>query len=321
MSKNIRIGLIGFGKFAQKRAESLSSIENVQINALFEPYKASQEDCLERFPNTVIYSDLEEMIENDSIDLFIISSPNHNHFEQCRDLLKRSANILCEKPVAIKEQDVQELSNLFTNSNSKVFHMGSNLSYFPSYHLLLKYLRKETCKNIHSIKIQIGHTLNEEKCNWRFNKDLSGGGTLIDNGTHALYFLNQILGPLNFIKTKKIAIENKIESEIEIELETQNKEISKIELSSTWNKDIGYSSIVLTGNEATITANAFDEFITIESNGETNTIKCTDLTQSLNKESQEIVLRLQKDQKYSNIEGAKQTVRIINQCYDSCIEI
>ena len=60
------------------------------------------------------------MIENESLDLLMIGSPNHLHLEHIKEGLNSGLKIFAEKPVVINEPQTYELANLVKKSLARI---------------------------------------------------------------------------------------------------------------------------------------------------------------------------------------------------------
>ncbi len=59
----------------------------------------------------VSFSSFEELLSSDT-DLVYVASPNYCHYEQCKMLLERGKNVICEKPVTVTAEEFRELCRL-----------------------------------------------------------------------------------------------------------------------------------------------------------------------------------------------------------------
>lgn len=314
MRKTINVGLIGFGRFAFKRVASFAKNPNVKIVSLYDPSARARAECAKSYSHIHLYQNFDLFLNVPNIDLYIISSPNNEHYHQCSKLLLNSANILCEKPISLLSSECLSLEDIYSKTESKVLCMGSNLSYFPSYILLLSFLEDQKI-DLDSIKIEIGHKLDISEKDWRLNKDISGGGTLIDNGVHAICFLSKFVENINFSKVIKMDSTESIERDISLKLNSDN--CQNIVLSSTWQRDIGYSKICIEGENLKVTANAFDDFITIQDSQRTYRLESKDNTQSIDKETELILEKLRAGKEFTNIRTAHTALKVIEECYAS----
>ena len=81
--------------------------------------------------------------------------------------------------------------------------VGFNHRYHPAFILAKKLIKKNKIGDLKYIRAVYGHG-GRKKYNkeWRFNKKISGGGELIDKGSH-LIDLSRIFGPHISIKIDK----------------------------------------------------------------------------------------------------------------------
>ena len=109
----IRVGIIGIGHIAEDYISMFSKglIKDAKLTAL----TSRNRDHLERIRKeydlgeTSLFSSLEEMLDEDSVDAVIITAPNLYHPEMAVKLLQGGKHVLVEKPVGIKIKEVEEL--------------------------------------------------------------------------------------------------------------------------------------------------------------------------------------------------------------------
>ncbi len=123
MSKVLSFGMVGGG--------SGSLIGEVHYKAASFDHKAKlAAGCFSRsYDNTLstgeklgldserLYKNFREMTEKegareDKIDFVIIVTPNNSHFEIARAFLEKGINVVCDKPLTLKVEEAEELTNL-----------------------------------------------------------------------------------------------------------------------------------------------------------------------------------------------------------------
>lgn len=65
-----------------------------------------------RFPDYPVFSTYEAMLKDDQIDLIIINTPNHCHFDDAKRAILAGKHVVIEKPFATNSHDCQYLINL-----------------------------------------------------------------------------------------------------------------------------------------------------------------------------------------------------------------
>jgi predicted dehydrogenase len=79
------------------------------------------------------YSNYEEMLEDASVDVVHITSPNVEHFAQARAALRAGKHVVCEKPLAMDSAQTAELAALAA-STGLVAAVNFNIRYYPLVH-------------------------------------------------------------------------------------------------------------------------------------------------------------------------------------------
>lgn len=83
------------------------------------------------------YDDLRQMLDNETIDVLMIGTPNYQHFEQIRIGLQAGVKIFSEKPIVISEEETFELLQLLNKYDKDSVMVGFVLRYAPLYRDLL----------------------------------------------------------------------------------------------------------------------------------------------------------------------------------------
>ena len=87
----------------------------------------------EKFPviaerNIPVFTSLESFFERNKAELAVISSPIHLHAGMVRECLRNGANVLCEKPLCLTEEETRELAEAAKQVN-RFLAVGWQLDY------------------------------------------------------------------------------------------------------------------------------------------------------------------------------------------------
>lgn len=192
MSK-LRIGVIGAGGIAQARHipafQQLS--EHVTIEAICDVNEEVAKNVAEKFMISKIYTNYQEMFAE--IDAVVVCTPNKFHAEISIAALEAGIHVLCEKPMAMSAEEGKKMVDA-ARSSGKVLAIA--------YHY--RFLKDSQAAKKLVIENEIGEpivarvkALRRRKVpGWGVftNKDLQGGGTLIDWGCHYLDLSLWLLG-------------------------------------------------------------------------------------------------------------------------------
>jgi 1,5-anhydro-D-fructose reductase (1,5-anhydro-D-mannitol-forming) len=174
-----RVGICGFGKMGQIRADSLLSTGDVEIVKVYD--KHINED--------VKYAKAEsfdEIIEDDSIDAICICLPNNKNYELTIKDLKQGKHVLCEKPPAFTVAQVEHIIQVEEESGKTLMY-GFNHRHHDAVVRMKELLESGEFGKVLWMRGRYGKSVDDSYFNeWRADKDLAGGGILFDQGIHML---------------------------------------------------------------------------------------------------------------------------------------
>ncbi|TCP25590.1 putative dehydrogenase [Scopulibacillus darangshiensis] len=188
MSEKLRIAIIGCGGIANgKHMPSLSKIDQVEMSAfcdiVLEKAKLAAQDY--GIENAKVYEDYNELLQDPSIDVVHVCTPNSSHADISVAALDAGKHVMCEKPMAKTSEEALRMVEAAKHSGKKLT-IGYNNRFRPDSQYLHKVADKGDLGEIYYAKAHAirrravptwGVFLDEEK---------QGGGPLIDIGTHAL---------------------------------------------------------------------------------------------------------------------------------------
>lgn len=186
--KTVKIGIIGCGGIAKaKHIPSMMKQPEVVVTALCDIIKERAIEVNNIFleGKAAVYSDYKELLNDKSIDIVCVCTPNISHSFITVDALNSGKHVLCEKPMAINYSEALKMIDAQEKSGKLL-----SIAYQNRYRPDALYMKKE-CENgelgeIYFAKAKAirrravptwGVFLDEEK---------QGGGPLIDIGTHSL---------------------------------------------------------------------------------------------------------------------------------------
>ena len=193
----MNFAVIGLGSFGVKRAKAISDSKNANLKYLFDlddnNAKKASKDL------GVPIKSYEEILKDKTIDTVCICTPNKFHKKIILDSLKEGKNVFCEKPYVRNVEEAKEILEV-TKKSKGVLQLASNHRFFESVMYARKLVEEGTIGKILSFNGRIGHNGERLKDSWFWKKDISGGGTLLDNGCHLLDLSRLFVG--NFISGK-----------------------------------------------------------------------------------------------------------------------
>ena len=98
--------IVGCGAIGREHAAALKSLKNVKLAAVCDISPARAAAMAERFGVAAWHADHRKLLSGQKLDLVHIATPPSAHVALATDSLGAGFNVLCEKPLAPKRQDV-----------------------------------------------------------------------------------------------------------------------------------------------------------------------------------------------------------------------
>ncbi len=197
----IKWGVIGCGGIADRRTiPGMMLAENAELVAVMDANLSAAEKVKGKYNAKYAFDTYEDLLKIDEIQAVYIASPVFCHKEQAIAAAKAKKHILLEKPMGLTVKDSQEIADICKQEGVK---LGVGLMMrFHSYHQKMREIVAEgKLGEIVSMRAQLTCWYPEIEGNWRQNKDLSGGGALMDMGIHCIDLLQYITG----LQAKEVA--------------------------------------------------------------------------------------------------------------------
>ena len=104
-----RIAIVGSGRIAQSYLAAFKTSNELELVALVDTNAENLKAAIEAFPCHG-YSDHRAMLEKEKPDRVVVCTPPSLHPDVAVDCLNAGAHVLCEKPMAIRSEDVHWLA-------------------------------------------------------------------------------------------------------------------------------------------------------------------------------------------------------------------
>ena len=204
-------------------ASTLNSLKNSEVVAITETEKFVANFLKKYTPKIRIYKNYETMIKSEKLDAVYITTPVNTHIEIASYCAKNEIPFFVEKPLGKTAKECKELCALL-ETKDVINMVGFNLRFSNTFYEAKKRLSDGKIGKIKKIKATAYRSLiSKTGTAWRFKKDTSGGGVLIDIGIHAIDLLTWFFGDIESVKVTKSHYVNEIEDMISTKLFFKNK--------------------------------------------------------------------------------------------------
>ncbi|NVK49662.1 MAG: Gfo/Idh/MocA family oxidoreductase [Cyclobacteriaceae bacterium] len=195
MSKKINAAIVGTGFIGPAHLEALRRIPNIEVVGLVEVTQelADEKAKLLGIPKAYTF---EEMLKDSEVDVVHICTPNFLHYPQTKAALEAGKHVICEKPLAVKIEEAEELVAI-AKEKGLVNAVHFNLRYYPMIRQIKTMREKGELGDVYNV---MGSYLQDwlflkTDYNWRLEPDKSGDSRAIaDIGSHLLDIIEYVTG-------------------------------------------------------------------------------------------------------------------------------
>jgi len=193
--RKIKAAIVGTGFIGPAHLEALRRLPNVEVIGLCEVNIELAKEKADSLGIPHAYT-FEEILSVPDIEVVHICTPNFLHFSQAKAVLLAGKHVICEKPLATKIDEAEELVQL-ARERGLINAVHFNLRYYPMVRQMKTMRENGELGDIYSI---MGSYLQDwlffkNDYNWRLEPDKSGDSRAIaDIGSHLLDLTEYVTG-------------------------------------------------------------------------------------------------------------------------------
>lgn len=249
----LRVGFIGTGGVSGGHIKRINDNPSAQIVALCDVKKEVLKERAKLIGRKLpFYSDHEAMLAKEELDAAVICTPHTLHFQQAMDCLQRGIHVLVEKPMVCTVDRAEKLI-------AKADEVGKTLMVSYQRHCQPEFLwahdaiEKGELGRIFFISSYLSQNWVGTTRTWRGKKKLSGGGELMDSGSHIIDIVCHLsqLQPVEVTAfvSNEFANDEEVDILSTLSIRFKNRAIASISINgnSPW-----YESLIINGTEGTL---------------------------------------------------------------------
>lgn len=246
----MRIGIIGTGRIAARFADTaLTGVESIYISCVYNPREESALRFIQQHNIQACTADWDEFVDN--IDAAYVASPHETHYEYSRKLLLSGKHVLCEKPAALKKEQVRELIDIAQN-NQLVYMEALKTAYCPGYKALIKIAESGRIGRIVEVEAAFSRLT---PLNTREYKDDDCNGSFLEFGSYTLLPVLTLLGcEYDDITFRTVRAQNGVDAYTKAFIEYKDEYIDKTAIVKTGLGAKTEGQLVVTGTNGYILA-------------------------------------------------------------------
>jgi predicted dehydrogenase len=208
--EKLNLGVIGLGFIGKVHLRNCLNLKSVRVVAAADTSKKAL-NYARGFGVKQLFTDYHELLKLKDLDAVIIALPTHLHADCAINAMEEGKHVFLEKPLARNVKEGQEIVSAARKNDVK-FMVGYPLRFVPEFVDLKSRMESGVLGDIqmaHAVDIAAGPFFHRAESTtprpvpeWWLNKELTGGGALIDLGCHMINLLRWYLGEVADVKAR-----------------------------------------------------------------------------------------------------------------------
>lgn len=183
-AQTLKIGILGLGKIGLLHATILNRIPEAEVVAVGDVNAALGGTAKSMGFHVPFYTSLEKLLDAERPDAIYVCTPTFAHFEAVKSCLLQGVHVFVEKPVTHRAEISEELYRLAANSRS-ITAAGYFFRHRRTFRKGKELLERGVLGGVRSFVATCHHSeVFGPKDGWLFDRELSGGGVLINPTPH-----------------------------------------------------------------------------------------------------------------------------------------
>lgn len=192
----LRIAIMGLGGYATRVAEAMQFCNKAKVVGLISGTPSKIKAWREKYniveSNCYDYNNFEAIKDNKEIDAVYIITPNALHKEQAIRVAGTGKHVIVEKPMALNAKEASEMIDACKKAGVQLL-VGYRMHFEPKTLEVIRMRKDGEFGKIKFFQGLTGFRIGDPK-QWRLNKQLAGGGSMMDIGIYAINGMRYMTG-------------------------------------------------------------------------------------------------------------------------------
>jgi predicted dehydrogenase len=187
---------MGLGSYGTRVAEAMKDCKRARLAGVVSgtPAKITNWQTKYNIPekNCYSYETFDRIKDNPDIDVVYVTTPNGLHHDNVIRAAKAGKHVICEKPMALNAKEGQEMVDTCKKANVKLL-VGYRMHFEPKTLEIIRMRKDGELGKILFFQGLSGFTIGDPT-QWRLNKALAGGGSMMDIGIYSINGARYMIG-------------------------------------------------------------------------------------------------------------------------------
>jgi len=213
-NRKIRVGIVGCGRISKNHFASLEKHkEHLELAAICE-INSEIRTAHENQYKVKGYSQLEEMLVKEGLDLITICTPSGRHADQTAIAARHGVHVMTEKPMATRWADGVRMVRVCDEANIRLFVIKQNRRN-ATLQMLKRAVDEKRFGKIYMVQLNVFWTRPQayyDAAKWRGTWELDGGA-FMNQASHYVDLIDWLIGPVADVQAMTATLERDIEVE------------------------------------------------------------------------------------------------------------
>lgn len=192
----LRVAIMGLGSYGTRVAEAMQTCKAAKlvgvvsgtpskINAWQAKYNIPEKNCYN-------YENFDRIKDNHDIDAVYVITPNGLHKDHVIRAARAGKHVVCEKPMAVNPAEGREMIDACKKAGVKLL-VGYRMHFEPKTLEVIRMRKEGEFGKVLFFQGLSGFVIGDPT-QWRLNKQLSGGGAMMDIGIYSINGSRYMIG-------------------------------------------------------------------------------------------------------------------------------
>ena len=186
--KKTGLAIIGYGGMGGWHTRLAARVEEMELLGVYDIKPERNALAVEN--GLYAYESLEALLADERVEVVTVAIPNHIHKDMCIRAMRAGKHVVCEKPVALSSQELQEMIDV-SKECGVIFTVHQNRRWDEDWRTVKYMYDHNTLGKIFRIESRV-HGSRGIPGDWRNQKEC-GGGMVLDWGVHLLDQIMQMV--------------------------------------------------------------------------------------------------------------------------------
>ncbi len=204
----IRFGIVGTGNIANCQAPAVKGSEGAELYACAARNLDKAKSFAAKWDIPVAYGSYDELFADEKVDVVYIATPHMNHAELSIKAMRAGKAVLCEKPAAVNESQLQEV--LAVSRETGCFFMEALWTRFhPLFAETMKLVKSGAIGDVKAIFADFCSNVPYTPGSRLYEPELAGGA-LLDMGIYPLMYACSVAATVQGVPLSGLDISRKV---------------------------------------------------------------------------------------------------------------